>query len=70
VYYVLCRLIAALTDGGSRASKRSFLVRISLSGPVPGSGARRRDKLLSSFLDMHYKINLNVKKSGKMVQFG
>jgi len=38
-----CYIIAALTGGGSRASKRSLIVRIPLSGPVPCSGARRRD---------------------------
>jgi hypothetical protein len=39
-------LIAALTGGGSRASKRSLMVRIPLSGPVPCSGARPQDKAL------------------------
>jgi len=39
-------VIAALTGGGSRASKRSLVVRFPLSGPVPCSGARRRDKAL------------------------
>jgi len=42
----LWRPIAALTGGGSRASKRSLIVRGPLSGPVPCSGARRRDKAL------------------------
>ena len=40
-------IIVALTGGGSRASKRSLVVRIPLSGPpVPCSGARRQDKAL------------------------
>ena len=39
-------LIAALTGGGGRASKRSLIVRFPLSSPVPCSGARRQDKAL------------------------
>ena len=46
VLHNLLQLIAALTGGGSRASKRSLVVRVPLSGPVPCSGARRRDKAL------------------------
>ncbi len=45
-FALLCFRIAALTGGGSRASKRSLVVRIMLSGPVPCSGARRRGKAL------------------------
>ncbi len=39
-------ITAVLTCGGSRSSKRSLIVRFPLSGPVPCSGARRRDKAL------------------------
>jgi len=38
--------IAGLTGGGRCANKRSLMVRIPLSGPVPCSGARRQDKAL------------------------
>jgi len=33
-----------LTGFGSRASKRSLIVRLPMSGPVPCSGARRLGK--------------------------
>jgi hypothetical protein len=46
LYCTKAPLIAALTGGGSRANKRSLVVRFPLSGPVPCSGARRRDKVL------------------------
>jgi hypothetical protein len=39
-------ITAALTSGRSRASKRSLVVRILLSGPVACSGARRQGKVL------------------------
>jgi len=35
-----------LTGFGSRASKRSLIVRLPMSGPVPCSGARRLGKRL------------------------
>jgi len=39
-------LIAVLTGTGGRASKRSLIVRFTVSGRVPCSGARRRGKEL------------------------
>ncbi len=42
------KLIAALTGGECRASKRSLLVKFAVSGPVPGSGAKRRDQGLDA----------------------
>ena len=39
-------IIAALTDGGSRAGKRSLIGRIPLSGPAPCPGALRQNKAL------------------------
>jgi len=39
-------IIAVLTGTGERASKRSLIVRFTVSGPVPCSGARRRGKVL------------------------
>ena len=41
---VICHTIAVLTGFGSRASKRSLIVRLPMSGPVPCSGARRLGK--------------------------
>jgi len=39
-------LIAVLTGTGGRASKRSLIVRFTVPGRVPCSGAERRDKVL------------------------
>jgi len=39
-------LIAVLTGTGGRASKRSLIVRFTVFGRVPCSGARRRGKEL------------------------
>ena len=38
--------IAVLTGTGGRASKRSLIVRFTVSGQVPCSGAERRNKVL------------------------
>jgi len=35
-----------LTGAGGRASKRSLIVRFTVSGQVPCSGAERRNKVL------------------------
>ena len=35
-----------LTGAGGRTSKRSLIVRFTVSGQVPCSGAERRDKVL------------------------
>jgi len=40
------QLIAVLTCAVGSASKRSLIVMFTVSGPVPCSGARRRDKVL------------------------
>ena len=39
-------LIAVLTGTGGRAGKRSLIVRFTVSGQVPCSGAERRNKVL------------------------
>ena len=39
-------LIAVLTGAVNRTSKRSLIVRFTVSGQVPCSGAERRDKVL------------------------
>ena len=39
-------IIAVLTGTVCRASKRSLLVRCTVSGQAPGSGAERRDQVL------------------------
>jgi len=40
------KIIAVLTGTVCRASKRSLIVRCAVSGQVPCSGAKRRDKVL------------------------
>jgi len=42
IYFV----IAVLTGTGGRASKRSLMVRFTVSGQVPCSGVKRRSKVL------------------------
>jgi len=42
----LCSRIAVLTGAVGCASKRSLIVQFTVSGPVPCSGAKRRDKVL------------------------
>jgi len=42
----LSHIIAVLTGTGGRASKRSLIVRFTVFGRVPCSGARRRGKEL------------------------
>lgn len=44
--YLVLHIIAVLTGAVCRASKRSLIVWCALSGQVPCSGARRRDKVL------------------------
>jgi len=39
-------IIAVLTGTGGRTSKRSLIVRFTVSGQVPCSGAERRSKVL------------------------
>ena len=46
--YSFVRLIAVLTGAGGRASKRSLIVRFTVSGQVPCSGAERRGKVLDA----------------------
>jgi len=48
IFAVRClpRPIAVLTGAVGRASKRSLIVRFTVSGPAPCSGAERRDKEL------------------------
>ena len=40
--------IAVLTGAVNRTSKRSLIVRFTVSGQVPCSGAERRDKVLDA----------------------
>ena len=46
MYTSYLSLIAVLTGAGGRASKRSLIVRFTVSGQVPCSGAERRNKVL------------------------
>ncbi|MBU4261223.1 MAG: hypothetical protein KKC76_04995, partial [Proteobacteria bacterium] len=42
----ILKIIAVLTGAVCRASKRSLIVWYAVSGQVPCSGAKRRDKVL------------------------